>query len=138
MARTPARSTPAPKASTAVKPTSAAKPAKPKAPRLPSEGSSIFGVKKKKAIPYDFVLDELDELGPETRAMFGATAVYVGDRIVLILRDKDDSDSGVWLATTVDHHESLQEEFPSMRSIAIFGTGVTGWQVLPSSARDFE
>ncbi len=95
-------------------------------------------MKKKKAIPYDFVLDELDELGPETRAMFGATAIYVGERIVLILRDKDDSDSGVWLATSHEHHESLQEEFPSMRSIAIFGTKVTGWQVLPSSARDFE
>jgi hypothetical protein len=32
----------------------------------------------------------------------------------------------------------LRHEFPRMRSIRVFGQGVTGWQVLPVSAPDFE
>jgi hypothetical protein len=72
--------------------------------------------------------------------MFGCLAVYVGDKIVLILREKpgSSSDNGVWLATTVEHHESLKRDFPNMRSIEVFGKEVTGWQVLPANAPDFE
>jgi hypothetical protein len=72
--------------------------------------------------------------------MFGCLAVYVGEKIVLILRDKRDqtADNGVWLATTQEHHESLRREFPNMRSIQVFGKEVTGWQVLPADAPDFE
>jgi hypothetical protein len=44
----------------------------------------------------------------------------------------------VWLATTEEHHESLRREFPNMRSIQAFGNKVTGWQVLPADALDFE
>ena len=47
-------------------------------------------------------------------------------------------DNGVWLATTEDHHQSLRREFPNMRSIRVLGKKVTGWQVLPADARDFE
>ena len=72
--------------------------------------------------------------------MFGCLAVYVGARIVLVLRDKkgDGADNGVWLATTAEHHESLRQEFPNMRSIGVLGKNVTGWQVLPADAMDFE
>ena len=72
--------------------------------------------------------------------MFGCLAVYVQDKIVLILRDKRDpaADNGVWLATTEEHHRSLRREFPNMRSIQVFGKPVTGWQVLPADAPDFE
>ena len=47
-------------------------------------------------------------------------------------------DNGVWLATTEEHHQSLRGEFPNMRSIRLFGKEVTGWQVLPADAQDFE
>ena len=72
--------------------------------------------------------------------MFGCLAVYVGDKIVLLLRDKSEAsaDNGVWLATTKEHHESLRREFPNMRSIQLLGKEVTGWQVLPADAPDFE
>jgi hypothetical protein len=72
--------------------------------------------------------------------MFGCLAVYVGEKIVLILRYKRDksADNGVWLATTEAHHESLSREFPHMRSIKILGKSVTGWQVLPADSPDFE
>jgi hypothetical protein len=99
-----------------------------------------FAVKPRKAVPHQFVLDAIAELSPTTRPVFGCLAVYVADKIVLMLRDKssDAADNGVWLATTKDHHASLRREFPNMRSIRAFGKTVTGWQVLPVNAPDFE
>ena len=93
-----------------------------------------------KVIPYDFVLEALTALSPRTNPMFGCTAVYIGKKIVLILRDrpKEPADNGVWLATTPEHHESLRSDFPNMRSIRVLGENVTGWQNLPADASDFE
>jgi hypothetical protein len=108
---------------------------------------TLFPVKQRKPVPHEFVLDALASLSPTTRPMFGCLAVYVGERIVLILRDKRDrsqaADNGVWLATTAEHHESLRREFPNMQSIEVLGKKVlgrkvTGWQVLPADAEDFE
>jgi hypothetical protein len=103
-------------------------------------GDGILRLKQRKPVPYEFVLDALAHLPIETRTMFGSLAVYLGDKIVLILRDrpKYEADNGVWLATNEEHHESLSHEFPSMRSIQLFGRGITGWQVLPADAPDFE
>jgi len=100
----------------------------------------LFAVKQRKAVPHEFVLEAIAALSPRTRPMFGCLAVYVEDKIVLILRDKRDktADNGVWLATTEEHHESLRREFPNMRSIQVLGKKVTGWQVLPVDAPDFE
>jgi hypothetical protein len=99
-----------------------------------------FAVKRRKPAPFEFVLDAIASMSPETRPMFGCLAVYVGDKIVLILRDKpsETDDNGVWLATTLEHHPSLKREFPNMRSIRVLGKGVTGWQILPSDTEDFE
>jgi hypothetical protein len=100
----------------------------------------VFAARKRELVPHEFVLDALAPLGPETRRMFGCLAVYVEDKIVLVLRDKPApaQDNGVWLATTAEHHAALRPEFPSMRSIEVLGSGVTGWQVLPAEAPDFE
>jgi hypothetical protein len=100
----------------------------------------MMPLKRRKPVPHEFVLDGLTELSPATRPMFGCLAVYVGKKIVLALRDKvnETADNGVWLATTEEHHESLRREFPNMRSIQVFGKPVTGWQVLPAAAADFE
>lgn len=107
--------------------------------RLDLDGG-LFRVKRRPAVPHEFVLEALAALSPVTRPMFGCLAVYVGEKIMLILRDKRvrAADNGVWLATTHEHHESLRREFPHMRSIAVLGKKVTGWQVLPASAPDFE
>lgn len=108
-------------------------------PLFPLDNGLVSG-KPRKVVPHEFVLDALASLSPQTRPMFGCLAIYVGDKIVLILRDKPDNsaDNGVWLATTVEHHVSLQRDFPNMRSIKVFGKDVTGWQVLPADAPDFE
>jgi hypothetical protein len=109
---------------------------------------TLFAVKRRKPVPHEFVLDAIAPLSPTTRSMFGCLAIYVQhkvqdkvqDKIVLILRDKPDqtADNGVWLATTEEHHPSLRREFPNMRSIQVLGKKVTGWQVLPADAQDFE
>jgi hypothetical protein len=105
---------------------------------LPMDDSLLL--KRREPVPHAFVLEALAPLSPYTRPMFGCLAVYVKDKIVLILRDKptNTSDNGVWLATTRDHHDSLRREFPNMRSIQVLGKPDTGWQVLPADAADFE
>jgi hypothetical protein len=103
---------------------------------------ALFATRKPAAkLPFDFVLQELADLGPYTRPMFGCHSVYVEDKIVFILRDrgKPRQDDGVWIATTEEHHASLRRELPSLRSIQVLaGGGVTGWQMLPVGSDDFE
>jgi hypothetical protein len=99
-----------------------------------------FAIQRRRTVPYEFVLDALSPISPWSRPMFGCLAVYVEDKIVLALRDKQEhpEDNGVWLATTQEQHESLHREFPNMRSIGLLGKRVTGWQVLPADSVDFE
>jgi hypothetical protein len=101
---------------------------------------TLIAVKQRKPVPHEFVLDAIASLSPVTRSMFGCLAIYVQEKIVLILRDKRDpaADNGVWLATTEEHHQSLRRDFPNMRSIQVLGKKVTGWQVLPADSQDFE
>jgi hypothetical protein len=96
--------------------------------------------KKQKPVPHAFVLDALAAADPYTRPMFGCTAVYVEDKIVLILREGREPPEveGVWIATTAEHHASLRKELPSLRSISVLGPGVTGWQMIPADAVTFE
>ena len=100
---------------------------------------ALFTVKQRKAVPRIHAGRHLRIVAGD-RPMFGCLAVYIEDKIVIILRDKRDGtpDKGVWLATTEGHHESLRREFPNMRSIQAFGKAVTGWQVLPVDSPDFE
>ena len=113
--------------------------------RLRSRGrlefdAADFAPKRHRSAPHEFVLETLAPLAPSTRPMFGCLAVYVEEKIVLILRDRPTSpeDNGVWLATTAAHHASLRRDFPSMRSIRVLGHPITHWQVLPADAPDFE
>jgi hypothetical protein len=71
--------------------------------------------KQRKPIPQAFVLDAISTLSPYTRPMFGCLAIYVKDKIVLILRDKPKStaDKGVWLATTQEHTRACGVSSPT-------------------------
>jgi hypothetical protein len=105
---------------------------------MPTRGRNVpdtlFPVKGNKAAPYAFVLDAIAALSPEVRPMFGCLAVYVGDKIIFMLREKHDGtpDDGVWLATTEEHHESLRREGSSnwqgAKVTAGFGTPGTEGQ----------
>src|SRR5712675_1221066 len=93
-------------------------------------------------VPFEFVLESLLPLNPKVKPMFGAFAVYVGEKIMLILRHKDEHEeaNGVWLATKSEHHSSLKKIFPSMRSIYLLSDGKAEieWQMLPADTGDFE
>jgi hypothetical protein len=54
---------------------------------------------KRKSAPYPFILEALTPLEPEVQPVFSGFAVYVGDKIVLMLRDspKHPEDNGIWL-----------------------------------------
>ncbi len=95
---------------------------------------------EKKKIPFEFVLDLLGRLNVTTKAMFGAYAIYHRDKILLILRDKGGSthDNGIWVATVAEHHASLRQDFPPLRSITVFGDKESAWQNLPSENDNFE
>lgn len=97
-------------------------------------------MKIRKKVPFEFVLEALDAVPIHTRAMFGCTAVYLEDRIMLVLRCKDDHprDNGVWLGTSVEYHDSLRKLFPMMRSIEFLGAPPTNWQNIPESDPRFE
>ncbi|CAN5706492.1 hypothetical protein BH10BDE1_BH10BDE1_02820 [soil metagenome] len=89
---------------------------------------------------FNFIFEELSDLDIESKPMFGARGVYYDGKIVFILRDRPSSpqDNGLWIATTGEHHESLRNEFPEMRSIELFGPGPTGWQNIPLESETFE
>lgn len=108
--------------------------------RTPSPEAGFLSGRRRKAPPFEFVLDAVAPLAPSTRPMFGCVAVYVEDKIVLILRDRETyrRDNGVWVATTPEHHASLRRELPGLRSISLFGRKPTSWQVVPADAPQFE
>ena len=94
----------------------------------------------KSKIPFEFVLEELDRIHPRVKPMFGCYAIYVGEKLVLILRQRNDytDDNGVWLAALHEHHASLKKEFPFMRSVRLLGSAETVWQNIPAEEDDFE
>jgi hypothetical protein len=93
-----------------------------------------------KNIPFDFVLEALTRLDPTVRPMFGCHAIYIGEKITIILRNRKDheDDNGVWIATSSKDHESLLKEFSSLRSINLLGGKITEWQNLPADGDSFE
>ncbi len=89
-------------------------------------------------IPHDFVLDLLYPLPAYTKRLFGTSAIYIGDKVVLATRQKEEipQDNGIWVCTKVVHHQALKELFPSLRNLKTFK--IKSWLVLPESADDFE
>jgi hypothetical protein len=75
--------------------------------------------------------------------MFSGFAVYVGDLLVMMLRDhaKSVCDNGVWLVlseTTDPGDKGLYRELPSLRRIGLLRSKIGHWLVIPSDGPDFE
>ena len=106
-------------------------PARPTTPSMPSSSARLL---------HEIVLDTIAPLSPRTPPCSATLRSDVEDKIVFTLRDRRDqtADTGVWLATTEEPHQSLRREFLNMRSIQVLGKKVTGWQILPTDAEDFE
>jgi hypothetical protein len=99
--------------------------------------------KPKQKAPYAFVVEALMPLNPEVRRMFSGFAVYLGDRIVCMLRDhsKSPRDNGVWLVLsdgTSPTGPELRREFPSIRSIELLRKKIGHWLLIPSDSVSFE
>lgn len=99
--------------------------------------------KPKQKPPHAFVVEALAPLNPEVRRMFSGFAVYVGDRIVCMLREhsKSPRDNGVWLVLSDDTNPSdpqLRREFPSLRSIELLRGKIGHWLLIPSDGPNFE
>ncbi len=80
--------------------------------------------RKRRTAPHQFVLEALMPLEPEVRPMFSGFAVYVGDKIMLMLRDslKSPADNGVWLVFSESaklDEASILQDFPSLRTIEL-------------------
>lgn len=96
-------------------------------------------MKKPVTIPFDFILEKLFSLNPVVKPMFGCHGIYVGEKIMMIVRNKEEhtDDNGVWISTKAEHHAALKKIFPSMRMIGVLGNQ-TNWQIIPAEADDFE
>jgi hypothetical protein len=65
-------------------------------PKADARREALPAIKLRKKVPYEFVLEALADLSPWTRPMFGCLAIYVGDKIELILREKAGPFSRQW------------------------------------------
>ncbi|MDB4988913.1 MAG: hypothetical protein JWN04_4091 [Myxococcaceae bacterium] len=105
--------------------------------RPPAE--ALFAVRKHPAKPmaHDFVLEELQALAPTTHPMFGCTAVYVGERIVFILRGRGDADDGVWVAFEPTRELEVMTALPTLTAIGVI-PNARGWRKLAQTSPSFE
>jgi hypothetical protein len=93
--------------------------------------------KPARAIPFDFVLEQLAPLELTTRPMFGCTAIYVEDRIVFVLRKRGDADDGVWVAFEPARTEEMLALLPRLQGIELLGNS-RGWRKLAADSASFE
>jgi hypothetical protein len=91
---------------------------------------------------FGFIFDHLpaDEL--RVRPMFGAHAIYIGERIVLMVREKNSypESNGIWVATSPEHHQSLRKEIPALHDVALLSERArkTAWQMIHTGDENFE
>jgi hypothetical protein len=97
----------------------------------------------RKTPPHSFILEALTPLEPEVRRLFSGYGVYLGDRIVCMLRDsaKSPGDNGLWLVLSESVNpadKTLRRAFPSLRSIALLRSKISHWLLIPSDSPTFE
>ncbi len=102
-----------------------------------------LGKTKRKPAPYPFILEALATLEPEVRPMFSGFAVYLGEKIVLMLRDspKRPEDNGVWLVFSETANladPKIRQDFPSLRLINLLGGKIDHCRLIPADSSTFE
>jgi hypothetical protein len=93
-----------------------------------------------KSAPFDFVFDYLPT-GIRVKKMFGMHYIYLGKRIMLILRKSDNQSewNGIWVATSKEHHQSLKNNVPELGTFFLKGDDRhSNWLLLQDNAEDFE
>lgn len=112
-------------------------------PGKPHDPAPRTSAKKRKSPPHPFLVEALASLDPEVRPMFSGYAVYIGDKIVCMLREspRNTHDNGLWLvfSDTADHAgPAIRREFPSLRPIAALKGKIVHWLLIPSDSPTFE
>ncbi len=89
---------------------------------------------------FPFFLEALSAVETSVKPMFGCHAIYVGAKIVAILRDREDFlvDNGIWVALEDVNKAAIKALFPELRDLNLFGGGPTLWQNLPKTSLQFE
>lgn len=90
-----------------------------------------------KNIPFSFIFDYLLPLEIKIKPMFGMWSIYIDDKIMLILRqrDKNPQMNGVWIATHKEFHQSLKKDILVLTSIS---SDENEWLLLPEETIHFE
>ena len=96
-------------------------------------------------IPFDFIFDYLLPIETDVKPFFGMFAIYHGQKLLLLLRQRDNEPemNGVWVATTPDGLDSLQQELPALHCMFSPKKGAkrkdgAAWLVIPPEVADFE
>src|SRR5665213_648586 len=92
------------------------------------------------AAPFDFVFDYLPT-NITVKKMFGMHYIYLGKRIMLILRRRENEPelNGIWIATGKEYHQSLKNNVPELGAFFIDNNERHGnWLFLRDDMDDFE
>ena len=94
-----------------------------------------------KVVPYDFIFDYLPP-NVVTKRMFGMYYLYLNKKIVLILRKagKNLDMNGLWVATSKQHHQSLEKEIPALCDFVLDNGEMhdSEWRLIKDSDDDLE
>jgi len=94
-----------------------------------------------KIIPFDFVFDYLPP-NVISKSMFGMQYIYLNKKIMIILRKakKNVGMNGIWVATSGEHHQSLEKEIPAMTGFVLDNGEMhdSNWRLIREDHDDFE
>jgi hypothetical protein len=91
-------------------------------------------------VPYDFVFDYLPQ-NVVVKPMFGMYYLYFNKKIMLILRkaSKNLDMNGIWIATSKEHHQSLEKDIPALVDFIDNGEmHDSNWRLIKDDHDDFE
>lgn len=88
--------------------------------------------------PHDFILEFLYPLSVTTKKMFGNTAIYLEDKIILATRQKEENavDNGIWVGTELAHHKELKVRIPELKHLETYR--IKKWLLLHEDETLFE
>ncbi|MGZ3756675.1 MAG: hypothetical protein ACXVAY_04455 [Mucilaginibacter sp.] len=94
-----------------------------------------------KPIPYNFVFDYLPG-HIVVKPIFGMHYIYLNKKIMLVLRKvgKNLDLNGVWVATSKEHHQSLQNDAPGLTDFVLDNGDKhdSDWRLIREDDDDFE
>ncbi|HVW14471.1 MAG TPA: hypothetical protein VHB54_11625 [Mucilaginibacter sp.] len=94
-----------------------------------------------RSVPYEFVFDYLPR-NIIVKPRFGMHYIYLNRKIMIILRKVGNNldMNGIWIATSKEHHTSLEKDIPTLADF-VPDSGEThdsNWRLLKDGHEDFE